>query len=486
MIFNSFIFLLVFLPITVFLFWISKEEYRKGLLLIFSLIFYAWGDIRALPIILLSILVNYTLAFGLRKSNRHRRLVLLILLCVNIGTLIIFKYIPHYIQALSGKNATSPLIKLHMPLGISFYTFMILSYVLDVYFETCEPEKNLINVALYVMFFPKMISGPLMKYKDFDEQVKNPHYDATVILEGMARFTIGLGKKVIISDVIGKMVDKTFEMDVTGIASFPPSSVMTWFAAICYMLQLYFDFSGYSDMAIGIGKVFGFRIDENFDYPYASTSVVEYWKRWHITLGTWVNHYIYIPTYRFIQDKWNINKHTCDKLSLFVSWMIIGPWHGPGPKFFAYGIYNYVLILLERQIGDYKKKRKKNNKKVWNENSVVLKLLSHLYLLVAVLFGQLFVRSETLVQMMQYVRCMFGLNGNRILTEYDFYYIKQYLVIVVIGIMASVPWKEVIGKSSYHNSNILMLKKASLFLILVVSLALMVGNSYNAFIYFKF
>ncbi len=474
------------MPITVFLFWISKEEYRKGLLLIFSLIFYAWGDIRALPIILLSILVNFALAFGLRKSNRHRWLVLMVLMAFNIGTLIVFKYIPHFIKALFAENSASPLIKLQMPLGISFYTFMVLSYVLDVYFETCEPDENIINVALYIMFFPKMISGPLMKYKDFDDQVKNPCYDTDALIDGMARFIVGLGKKVIISDVIGKMVDKTFEMDLTGVNSTPPSSLMAWFTAICYMLQLYFDFSGYSDMAIGLGKVFGFRIDENFDHPYASTSVVEYWKRWHITLGTWVNHYIYTPTYRFIQDKWDFSKHACDKISLFVSWMIIGPWHGPGPKFLTYGIYNYILILMERQIGDYKKKRKKKHKKVWNDNSVVLKLLSHLYLLVAVLFGQLFVRSETLAQMLQYERCMFGLNGNSILTEYDWYYIKQYLVIVAIGIMASVPWKEVLRKTSYQDSNMLMLKKVSLFFILVASLALIVGNSYNAFIYFKF
>lgn len=484
MVFNSFAFLLLFMPVTVGLFWLSKEKYRKCLLLIFSLIFYAWGDIRALPIILLSILVNYALAFGLRKDYVYRRLVLVVLLIIDIGTLLLFKYIPHYIQALSGGNPANTLIKLQMPLGISFYTFMILSYVLDVYFETCKPEKNLINVALYVMFFPKMISGPLMKYKDFDDQIKNPNYDDNAIIDGMARFTIGLGKKVIISDVIGKMVDKAFEMDVSGIASL--SSVMAWFAAICYMLQLYFDFSGYSDMAIGMGKVFGFRIDENFDYPYASTSVVEYWKRWHITLGTWVNHYIYIPTYRFVQNKWEINKHTCDKISLFVSWMIIGPWHGPGPKFLAYGIYNYILILIERQIGEYKKKLRKKNKKVWDGNSVVLKLISHLYLLVAVLFGQLFVRAETLTELLQYVRCMFGLNGNSLLTEHDWYYIRQYIVIAIIGIMASVPWKKVIGKKSYRHTGILVLKKVSLLLVLAISLALIVGNSYNAFIYFKF
>ena len=291
MVFSSFIFLWIFLPIVFIGYFLLQDKYKNIFLLLGSLIFYAWGEPLYILLMLFSILINYVFGILIDKDRPYRNLLLIISLIFNIGILGYYKYVGFLVEVinnLTGRNIELPDVAL--PIGISFYTFQILSYIIDVYRGESSPQKNIINLALYISFFPQLIAGPIVKYKNINEQLINRKCTIEKTGEGIRRFIIGLGKKIIIANTVAKCADAIFALDLINV-----TGILAWMGAICYTLQIYYDFSGYSDMAIGLGRIFGFEFQENFRYPYLSASVQEFWQRWHISLGTWFREYLYIP-----------------------------------------------------------------------------------------------------------------------------------------------------------------------------------------------
>lgn len=500
LVFSSFIFLLIFLPITILVYYVIPSKYTIGrnvVLLIASLVFYAWGDLYSLPILAGSILLNYVFALVIGKSQKPAlsKAMVIIMLVFNVGLLFAFKYLSYTLKTVM---RIIPAIQFEapnwvLPLGISFFTFSAISYVLDVYFQASQAEKNVLNVALFISFFPKMVSGPIMKWEDFQKQLTDRRADMDTIVQGVQRFIIGLGKKVIISDTIGYVADCAFRTE-----GFSELSVLfAWFGVVAYIIQLYFDFSGYSDMAIGIGKLFGFNIDENFDYPLTAKSIAGFWATWHITLGTWVKHYIYTPVFRALSKKRNkktgkrLNVRVCDYIALIVSWLIIGPWHGAGPKFIIYGLYNCVFILLERIFDNYKKKRKKAGKPI-KENFFLDSVLPHVYFAIVIIFGQMIFRSDSLIASWGYFTAMIGAAGNAFVNSVGISYMQQYAIILVVGLLLSFPWgrlfkTKVLSKCPEKAVFAFDIAyKIALVGVLVLSIAFMFGNTYNPFIYMQF
>lgn len=495
MAFSTLTFLVIFLPLSLIGYYLINNKIKNIFLLIVSLLFYICGGAASLPVLAGSTLFNYIIALIMDRACRTKitkRIAMISAVTVNIGLLFCFKYLSYVISASAaifdtGISAPS----WSMPLGISFFTFSSISYILDIYFGTSKSEKNLLDVALFITFFPKMISGPIVKWNTFQSQLADRKFSLDTLSNGVVRFIIGLGKKVIIADTIGVMADYAFNRD-----NFSELSVLAaWFGVLAYLIQLYFDFSGYSDMAIGIGKMFGFTIDENFDYPYVSKSVVEYWARWHITLGTWLKNYLYTPIFRSLSKKKNsagkkkFSIKACDTIALLVTWIIIGEWHGAGLKFLIYGLYYFLFILLERKSDNYKKKRAKEGNPV-KENFFIKSFLPHIYLIVVVIFGQLLFRANSLSDAFGYLGAMFGMSG-AFTSVPDMYYVSQYVLIFFIGVLFSIPWLRISKIPQKIEGTYLGLicdnvGKLLLLGILIVSVAFTVGSTYNAFIYFNF
>ncbi len=493
MVFSSLVFLIIFMPAVLAGYYLIDRRFKNVFLLIASLLFYAWGDAKSIPILIASILFNYTAALLIDKNKDKKgtaKLIMIFSLVGNIGLLCAFKYLTFVLNNLNklpGPDITPP--GWASPLGISFFTFSAISYVLDVYFQSVSADKNPLNAALYITFFPKMISGPIMKYGDFSKQLNERTVSLQLFTEGVKRFIVGLGKKVLISDIVGVLVDYTFNGDLK-----TASISVLWVSVVAYMIQLYYDFSGYSDMAIGLGKMFGFEIDENFDYPYISKSVVEYWARWHITLGTWVKHYIYTPVFRAIskkkgKDGKKLNMKYCDYIALFVSWLIIGPWHGAGYKFIVYGMYYFFFILLERINDNRKKKRAKAGNPV-KTYYFTEHILPHIYMFFVLMLGQMLVRANSLTDAFVYLKCMIGLGGNPLTTVDDIYIMRQYVIVLIVGLIFSMPVipfvKTKLCKSNASIAVYDIAEKLICLGIMIVSLAAAVGSTYNAFIYFNF
>lgn len=491
MAFSSIVFLLLFLPISVFGYYVVDFKYKNFFLLIISILFYVWGGSLTFPILLISIILNYIFALLIQKFQTNKYLsktIIIIMLVVNIGVLFVFKYLDFTIiniNYLFHLNIISP--HWSLPLGISFFTFSAISYVLDVYFGVTNAEKNFFNVALYILFFPKIISGPIVKWEDFNRQISNREISSEKIAKGLERFIIGFAKKVIVSDSIASFVDLTFNSSYLK----DNSILISWMAVFGYLIQLYYDFSGYSDMAIGIAKLFGFDLAENFNYPYISKRVSEFWARWHISLGTWIKHYIYTPVFRSLSKKkikktgkrYSIKK--CDYIALFISWVVTGIWHGAGYKFIIWGMFQFIFILFERIFDDFSKKHK-NAKKI--QNLFLVHIFPHLYFLFVISIGQMIFRSNNLIQACKYFLSLFGLNNNPIYNDIDLFYLKQYLIIIIIGCIFSIPIIPFVKNNiNIKNGKLLFIgKKIIIICLLFISLGFTVGNTYKAFIYFNF
>lgn len=381
--FSSNIFLLAFLPTVVILHFILPAKFRNYLLLVASLLFYAWGEPIYILLMLFSILVNWGFGMALEKACRGRRLLLGICIAVNLLLLGYYKYFDFFansINRLLGTQLITPQ-NIPLPIGISFFTFQALSYVVDLYRGNCKVQRNILNLALYISFFPQLIAGPIVRYADIDEQIRHRTVSAENFALGFRRFIYGLAKKVIIANTMAQLTDSVFAISLSNM-----TTVTAWMGAVTYAMQIYYDFSGYSDMAIGLGKMFGFDFLENFRYPYLSRSIHEFWQRWHISLGTWFREYVYIP---LGGNRKGTLRTYCNLIAVF---FLTGMWHGASWSFIVWGLFHGFFQILERV----------KLKKFLSKHP----LISWIYCLLVVVFGWVLFRSESLTNGIKYLLYM--------------------------------------------------------------------------------
>lgn len=459
MIFSSTIFLFVFLPILLCIYFLAKNRYRNAILLFSSLIFYAWGEPKNIAVMLLSIAVNYMLGFAVGRKWRGRRFFLLFALVYNLGILFIFKYLNFTVDIINQFGGKDIMIKeIALPIGISFYTFQMLSYVIDVYRGNVKIQKNLLNLGLYVSLFPQLIAGPIVRYADVEDQITGRVTSWSKAHEGVIRFMLGFSKKVLIADQLSTLVDTVFSGEYS-------SMISNWIGIIAYTLQIFFDFSGYSDMAIGLGKIFGFDFLENFNYPYISQSIQEFWRRWHISLSLWFRDYLYIP----LGGSRRGNFRTY--INLIIVFFMTGLWHGASFNFIVWGLFYVVFLIIERL----------GFKKVLGR---LPRVIRHFYSLFIILTGWIFFRADNLTAALVYIKGMFMLAGNDA-ANFLFVMNRQYWFFLAAGIFFSMPHprvKELIGR----NYVIKIIADALLVLVFVISVCYMVGGSYSPFLYFRF
>lgn len=468
MVFSSLTFLCIFLPVVLALYYLLPTlRIRNVLLIIVSLLFYAYGEPVYVLLMIASIIINYIFGRLLGTENKKKRQwILAIAVIINIGLLVVFKYLDMMVQTVNQLCGSEiPLAGLALPIGISFFTFQALSYVIDVYRREVEPQKNLWNVMLYISFFPQLIAGPIVKYHDIQEQIDNRNTDVKEIAEGLRRFIIGLSKKVLISNTMAVTADALFAAGAGEL-----NILSAWIAAIAYMLQIYFDFSGYSDMAIGLGHMFGFRFLENFRYPYISSNIQEFWRRWHISLSTWFKEYLYIPLGGNRKGK----ARTClNKMIVFFS---TGLWHGANWTFVFWGLWHGVFLLFE-QVCPVKK---------------LPKVLAHIYALLVVCVGFVMFRADTFGQGMFMIGTMFsGWEFSSVQMAVVWEQLTPiFLVTLVVAVFGSSPLIPKAAEACLAREN---LRKPAVYFSYIASFVLLIlcmlslsSGTYNPFIYFRF
>jgi len=489
--FSSTIFLFFFLPITIIGYYLIRSELKNMFLLAASLLFYAWGEPKLVLLLVASILVNYLLALRIepRRERSSGKAYVIAMLLWNFGVLFYYKYLAFTLVNINAAFGTSISVPdIALPLGISFFTFRAVSYCLDVYWGTSAAQINPINTALYISFFPQVAMGPITRYSEFETQFKDRTVSIDSLSDGIKRIVVGLAKKVILADQLGIMVDAVFNTPDA-----ERTMLAAWLGILGYLLQLYFDFSGYSDMAIGIGAMFGFQTPENFQYPYLSKSIVEYWARWHITLGTWLKVYLYTPVFRALHGKnilgRKISSQYADYAALAAVWLFAGIWHGAAWHYVAYGLYYCFFIILERIWENYQKQKRKRLKLKKQPQTKAQAALAHLYFFVVLIFGQLMFRVPGGGAFLPYVKTMFGLMGNAVYTVADIYTLSTNWIVMLVAVVFCIPWSVYISRliecSEYFRwINCLMpIYYAVLF---VLAISFMIGGTYQAFIYFNF
>lgn len=472
MLFSSTTFLYLFLPVVLvfnFLIFRKSRTLQNIFLLFASLFFYAWGEPKFVLIMLASIIVNWLMGLLISKNRGKKgasRLIIALDVIFNLGLLFVFKYLTfsgNIVNSVFGLNLPVPNIAL--PIGISFFTFQAMSYVIDVYREKGEVQTNILYVGLYISFFPQLIAGPIVRYETIADQIKNRKETLDDFFDGFARFVVGLAKKVLLANSFAIVADQAFDTLNAGASI---SVLFGWLGAIAYTLQIFFDFSGYSDMAIGLGRMFGFHFLENFDYPYISRSLTEFWRRWHMSLGTWFRDYVYIP----------LGGSRCGKarsiLNLFVVWLLTGIWHGANFTFIVWGLMYFVLLVFEKQTGLHNKGGKVSNIFLW------------LYAMLFVVVGWVIFRAESIGDAFAYIKTMFGLNGNALSDGLFIGWFKQNLILLAVGLIASTPVFKLVSNKTKNCAAIGYIKAIGLFVLFVLSVASLVSSSYNPFIYFNF
>ena len=467
MVFSSLIFLWLFLPVVFILYFVAKEKYRNVILLIASLFFYAWGEPVYVFVMILSIVVNYFCGLKIGAVDEHKRKrVLFWGVFVNLALLGVFKYTGFFMENVNAIFGLQVEVKhLPLPIGISFYTFQSISYLVDIYRRVCEPQKNIIKMGLFISFFPQLIAGPILKYYDIAAQIDKRQVTLPLFNEGAVRFLQGLAKKVIIANIMAKTADEIFALGIDDI-----STPTAWIGIIAYTFQIYFDFSGYSDMAIGLGKMFGFHIRENFNHPYTATSIKDFWRRWHISLSTWFKEYLYIPlggnregtlkTYR----------------NLMTVFFLTGLWHGASWNFVVWGLFHGTFLVLERIFPI--------------EKMLHFRLLKSIYALLVVMVGWVFFRAETLGAACDYLKRMFVPYNMESYSKYlsnEFVYVA-ILAFVCCGFGAMLYRKifAAMKRDGWGDVLIKALNPAFCALIAYFSVLLLASNTYNPFIYFMF
>lgn len=466
MVFSSTVFLLFFLPGCLILYYFpiasKKRMYKNCILLLASLFFYAWGEPVYLFLMLFTVLWGWIIGLLIDKG-KHRKGILLVGISFLIMALFFFKYLPFMIEQVSAVCYGKKVIyELPLPIGISFFTFQIMSYVFDVYYKKATVQKNLWTLTLYVSMFPQLIAGPIVRYQHLEKQLTDRVESWQGFSDGLIRFSYGLGKKVIIADYLAYIADTVFGSE------YAVSAGLAWLGAICYTLQIYYDFSGYSDMAIGLGRMFGFSLPENFNYPYIAGSVTDFWRRWHITLSSWFRDYVYIPMggNRVSKGKWIRN--------LLVVWILTGLWHGANWTFLVWGLFYFFLLLFEKSTGMDNPKR--------------FLALHRLATMLGVVLAWVVFRSESLWKAGEYLGWMFGVSAKSIVDERFFQMLWSCKWILIGGIVLAnpiFPWavKKMGGEGT---TRVLIFKTASSLLILGLSVCMCVTSDYSPFIYFNF
>ena len=458
MVFSSTLFLFRFLPIAMAIYFLTPKKFKNLTIFILSLFFYSWGEVKYFPIMVTSVIVDYTAGQGIKRFGHkklYRRLFLTMSLVVNLGMLFFFKYSNFFITNINALTGLAiPTISLALPLGISFYTFQTLTYTIDVYLNKVEPEDNIINFAAFVVLFPQLIAGPIVKYTDINRELKDRKVDLAQIEDGVKTFIYGVGKKVLIANNLGLLWDEAIAIGFENL-----STPMAWLSIAGFGLQIFFDFSGYSTMAIGLGKMLGFNFPQNFNYPYISKSVTEFWRRWHITLGSFFREYLYIPLGGNRKGKLRTY------INLFVVWFATGFWHGADWNFIFWGLFFFVFIVIEKAfLLKYLEKSK---------------VLSRIYLLGLVLVSWAIFQITDLGQLGVYLSRMFAFDFG---TDW-LYYLRNYGVILIVGIIFSIPVIPNLYKKIEH---IKIVPIITCGLILAASVAYLVDASYNPFLYFRF
>lgn len=482
MLFSSPVFLFLFLPIVLLIYAVLRRtSLRNGFLLLASLFFYAWGELSFLWVMLASIALNYIFAIVIddAKTESARKFGLLLAVLVNLGILVFFKYADFILTEVDYVLAHAhlsqiPIPLINLPLGISFFTFHSLSYVIDIYRKQAKAQRNPINLALYISLFPQLVAGPIIRYHDVCDQITERKVNLDKFAEGVRRFVIGLGKKMLIANTLAVVADKIF-----GINLHELTPAVAWLGTLCYTLQIYFDFSGYSDMAIGLGLMFGFRFLENFNFPYISQSIREFWQRWHISLSNWFRDYLYIPLGGNRGGEWRT------RFNLVTVFFLCGLWHGASWNFILWGLYHGAFLGLERSfLGDFLKRMPRPVK--------------HVYTMFVVMMGWVLFRAESLRQAQYFYQAMFGF-VKPVPSEYTLGVIldNRVVFILLVAILGSTPVirKWVFPPVKIENGMVAVpegpayravLRTAWVGIILSLSIMEMAAGTYNPFIYFRF
>ena len=465
MLFSSIPFLFYFLPCTLLCYYIVPFRWKNFVLLLFSLVFYAWGEPIYILLMLVSIVLGYIEGRLIeRQQDQKKAFWLTVFSCgLHIAFLIYFKYADFLLDGLRFAGASISLLKIALPLGISFYTFQLISYLIDVYQKKCAAQKSFVMFGAYISMFPQLIAGPIVRYADIAKQLVERKLSLEQSAQGMQRFVIGLSKKVLLANALG-------ELCLVLRATQVPSVLNYWLYALAFALQIYYDFSGYSDMAIGLGKMMGFHFLENFNYPFIASSIREFWHRWHISLSTWFRDYVYIPLggSRVSKSRWIIN--------LCVVWLLTGLWHGASWNFVLWGILFAILLLLEKVLlSSFLKKHK---------------ILAHGYVILSLLVSFVIFDASTIQEALHTLSIMFTGQGLPLASNEVWYYIQSYGMVLGIAIIASTPlfhklltaWK----KTKMGNTISQLLEPFVLLILLIIVTSCLINDSYNPFLYFRF
>lgn len=466
MVFSSIFFLYYFLPIVIILYFIVPFKFKNSILFLSSMFFYFYGEPKYTLLLLLSSFINYSSALAIGKSIniKVKKNYLIIALIINLGILLYYKYSNFFIANINLLfNSNIKFLQIIMPVGISFFTFQAISYLIDVYRGDVEADKNFISFSTYLCLFPQLIAGPIVRYKTIHKELFNRKHSFELFALGVRRFVIGLSKKVLLANILGK-----FSNDLLNLNEM--SSLSYWAIALAFSLQIYFDFSGYSDMAIGLGLIFGFKFLENFNYPFIASSITDFWRRWHISLSTLFRDYLYIPLggNRVSKLKWIKN--------IFIVWFLTGFWHGASWNFIIWGLYFAIILFLEKLLlSNFLKKHK---------------IFSHIYTISLVLISFVIFNGNSLKEILFYLKQMFIPSNIKLINKETIYYIKSYGRILLIAIISSTPLaKTYLNKlKNKKNINIMInfLEPLILILALLINTAFLIDDSFNPFLYFRF
>ncbi|WIV21300.1 MBOAT family O-acyltransferase [Paenibacillus polygoni] len=468
MVFSSVAFLFYFLPIALLVYYAAPQRWKNAALLLISLFFYAWGEPVYILLLLFSSVIDYMnglLMDRYEQREKIRRFILVFSLIVNIGVLSFFKYADFLILSANDLLGTHfAVLDLPLPIGISFYTFQTMSYMIDVYRRNVPAQRSFINFAAFVSMFPQLVAGPIVRYEDIDKQLARRHVSMELFASGVRRFIIGLAKKVLLANNIGMLWDTTLsgssELTIAG----------AWIGIIAFAFQIYFDFSGYSDMAIGLGRMLGFEFPENFRYPYISENASEFWRRWHITLGSWFRDYVYFPLGGSRVRKWRL------LVNLFIVWFLTGLWHGANWNFVLWGLYFGFLIAIEKLwLGKWLER-------IWRP-------FRHLYFIAVILIGWTLFAIEDLTQLPHYLQVMLGFTQAEWISRTNLYYLQSYGALLIVLTFASTPIAARLTSKLNNRMNptvMAILEVIVLTILLLASTAYIIDDSYNPFLYFRF
>ena len=477
MVFSSLVFLYIFLPFVLLGLGIcSKVSYQNTFLFIVSLLFYSWGGISYTMVLLASIVLNWLFGLAIEKWRDKSKMFVVFSIVTNIGILAFFKYTNFFVDNV---NSIATVLHLHtleiekiaLPIGISFYTFQGVSYVIDVYRGSVSAQKNFIKLGAYIALFPQLIAGPIIRYKELQTQLDNRRITLDNFYHGLKRFCLGLARKVLIANQLAIVADAVFSKDPALLQA--PTA---WIGILCYTLQIYYDFAGYSDMAIGLGRMFGFSFPENFNFPYISKSIKEFWRRWHMTLSAWFKDYLYIPL--------GGNRCSTKRLyfNLYVVFFCTGFWHGASWNFIVWGLFHGTFLVLERG-------------KFGTWLNAIPPFFQHIYTLFIVMIAWIFFRAENLSYGLDFIRCMFGLNQTTESQAFMFEYLTGYkLIILAIALLSATPLLSVLhekiqqltSKSSFVETTYYVLIIVFIIVVVAMSTSILLTGGYNPFIYFKF